>query len=372
MPPITVLHLAHSLDPGGAERMAVTVARHLSRERFRPVVTYFRGHGPLAAELKAEGIPVYGLGKRHRGAVTPLLRLARILKRERVAILHAHNWSPNVWGRLVGRAMGVPVVITTEHSVADARGRAERWVERLLAPLSDRIVAVSEAVASSHQLAEGIPRDRFVALHNAVLPPSLPDRASARRRLHLPLDEPVLLCLGRLDPPKGQTYLLKAMPAILRHVPTARLLFAGDGRLRAALEAEAQRLALNGQVRFLGYRADVAALLAAADLLVIPSTREGIPLALLEAMAAGLPVVATDVGGIPEAVRRDETGLLVPPGDPTALAAAAAALLRDPVRARTMGERGRARYHEQFTVERLVQETEALYNALWSQRRAAA
>ncbi|MBI2114382.1 MAG: glycosyltransferase, partial [candidate division NC10 bacterium] len=195
--------------------------------------------GPLAGELQAEGIPVYSLGKRHRGAMGPLLRLAHVLRRERVEILHTHNWSPNFWGRLVGRAVGVPIVITTEHSMVEARRHGARWANRLLAPLADRIVAVSETVARSHQKSEGIPPARFVTLHNAVPVPTLPERAEARRLLALESHERILLCLGRLDQPKGQAHLLKAMPAILQHAPQVRLLLAGDGPLRPTLEGDA-------------------------------------------------------------------------------------------------------------------------------------
>jgi glycosyltransferase involved in cell wall biosynthesis len=258
------------------------------------------------------------------------------------------------------------VIIAHEHRSSKA-GR-EVWVDRLLYRLSDRIIVPSEASKRLVMEMEQIPARALSVVYNGVdmtqFAPQA-DRAAAREELGLAADNVVIGSVGRLSADKGgQDVLIRAVAEVRQAHPEVRLVFVGDGPLRVGLEALVSELGLGEVVRFTGQRADVARLLGAFDIFVLPSLREALPIAVIEAMAVRLPVVAARIGGIPEVVEDGGTGCLVPPGDVAALAAVLERLVGDPALVARLGAAGQARVQAQFTVEQMVRRVEHLYEEL--------
>src|SRR3954470_4996769 len=314
---------------GGAERLVGHIATRLDHERFEVTVcaTRLADEASLrAAELA--GVRVLLLERRRRLSVSAWLRLYRALAQ--VDVLHAHKFGSNVWGVLVGRAARVPVVIAHEHTWSFEGEPLRRFLDRhLVARLSDRFLAVSELDARQMVSVERIDPAAIEVVRNGIpdLPPG--DGAAVRRELGIEEAAPVVGTVCVLRPQKAVDHLLEAAAVARREVPGLRLIVAGDGPQRAALEAQADRLGLGQAVIFAGARRDVADLLAALDVAVLASDFEGTPLALLEYMAAARPIVATSVGGIPDVLQDGVTGILVPPRDVGELAGALVSLLRD-------------------------------------------
>jgi len=304
-----------------------------------------------------------------------VMALAWWLRRERVDVVHTHTSKAGFLGRLAARIAAVPVVVHTVHGFAfheftpPARLRVYAALERLAARWCDRIITVSQAHADwAAQLRIGRP-GQVVAVPNGIAPGPPPDaarRAAVRRDLGIAEDALALISVGRFDPEKNHLDLLPALESL----PRAVLLLAGEGPLRDELEAAVARRRLKGRVRFLGFRRDVPALLEAADAFVFASVREGMPIVLLEAMAAGLPIVANRIMGNREVVADGETGYLVPPRRPDLFAEALCRLFADRERARAMGLAGRLRLERQFTLARTLARLEDVYDDLLSRRLA--
>jgi L-malate glycosyltransferase len=361
-----VLLLLYTLETAGAEKVVLALAEHLDRRRFEPLVCGFRG-GCLLESFRALGVPVVVLGKRRGLDPRALWRLYSLVRRERVDVIHSHNFSANLWGRLVGLLAGVPTLIATEHTVASVKSPLQRSLDRLLARPTARIIAVSRRVEESHVREEAIPAGRFAVVYNGLpafgAAPTPDWVAALRASLGVSDGELLVTTVGRLEPPKGHEVLLRATPQILAAVPAARFVLVGDGALGPALRRLADALRVAHAVRFVGFRLDVRSVLAASDLCLIPSLREGFSVTMLEAMSVGAPIVATDVGGNAEAIVSEESGLIVAPGDPMALAAAAVRLLLDREAARALGAAARRRFEAHFTLERMIADTERLYGA---------
>ena len=366
-----ILHLITELDTGGAQKALARLLARLDRRRFEPAVAcLYNGDKAVAQEIRRLGIPVTDLGLTAPWRGDGLWRLYRLLRRERPAILHTWLFHANVPGRVLGRLARVPLIISAERTLG-MESQMRYRLNRLTAPLADRVICVSQAVADFAAQTIGIAPDKLVVIPNGVpLADFAPgERAPARARLGLPASAFVVGMVGRLEPVKGVPDLLAAFARLPSRHPETLLLLVGAGSQQRPLESLARRRGLGQRVRFLGHREDVAALLPALDLLALSSHWEGMPNAVLEAMAAGLPVVATAVGGAPEVVVDGVTGLLVPPRDPQALAQAIAGLLSDPERRRRMGRAGRERAAAHFRVEQMVERTERLYRDLISSAR---
>lgn len=285
-------------------------------------------------------------------------RLARLLRTERPDLAHLHSRrGADVLGALAARRCAVPAVLSR---------RVDNPEPRCLAPRKYRlyhsVVAISEAIREM-LLAAGVPPDRVVCVRDAL--PPLPafgrDRPWLEAQLGVPARAPVMAVVAQLIERKGHRFLLEALPRIRRHLPAARLLVLGRGPQEAALRRQAERLGVAQMVRFAGFRDDMPRILPCLDLVVHPALMEGLGVALLEAAAAGVPVVASRAGGIPEAVRHGETGLLVPPGDAAALAAACCELLGDRGRAARLGAGGRALVAREFSPVGMAQGNLAVY-----------
>jgi glycosyltransferase involved in cell wall biosynthesis len=374
--PRHVFFFIDSSDFGGAEKALLTLIRGLDGERWSPSLVFHPTAAlqPLVDEASAascELIPVPAMPEGLAGAARAA-SFARLLRRRRPDVFHAHLTWPLAckFGLAAAVASRIPAVLATYQLVPPFElTRRARLQQRLLGSHVHRRVAVSEDTADQLQALFGWPRDKIAVVHNGVpLPPPAPVDPELRAHL-LREHRAVLLVPARLDPLKGHEFLLQAAASL----EGVQVVLAGDGPERPRLERLAAELGLTGRVTFLGFREDMPRLLACADVVVLPSLREGLPLALLEAMAAGTPIVATAIGGTVEAVEDEVTGLLVPPCDAAALATAVERVLADPVGARRRADAGAERVASLFTADRMVESVEALYESLLADgsRRAA-
>ncbi len=319
-----------------------------------------------------------------RNAATPVadlkacLTLFRLFRRARPDIVHLHLLKARVLGGLAARLARVPVVVETFHGTlfhgyySPGVTRVLLAVERALARRMDGIVAVSPAVREELVRHRVAPPGKIAViplgleLARLVRPDVRPGRF--RTEMGVPPDAPLIGAVGRLVPIKGLEYLLEAAALVVRRRPAAVFVLVGDGPLRLALENRARALGLVRQVRFAGWRMDVEHVYGDLDVVVLPSLHEGTPVSVIEAMAAGRPVVATRVGGVPDLLQDGETGLLVPPRDPAALAAAILDLLEDPTLRARLGEAARGAAYPRFDVTRLAADTAAYYRGLLARR----
>ena len=363
-----VLHLIDGLNVGGAEMLLRELSVQLNERGFQVSIGYSTP-GPLAQELKTFGIPLTRLPRLMR--VDPLLLggMIRLCRKVSPQIVHTHLFKSDFHGRLAARIAGVPIVVSTLHSMdrwAQVRplGLLYGWTARF----ADKIVAVSDDVRRFYENHTAIPSDKFVTIENGVDVQRFTGQESAgysvRQELGLEQSAIVLGIIGRLTQPKDHVTFLKAAAIVRQKALQARFLVVGDGLLRKELEARAQELGLSEAVIFTGLRKDIPAVLASLDVLVFSSLWEGLPVTLLEGMAAAKPVVATSVGGIPDVVLPEKTGLLVPPSDAEALAQACLRLMADDKIRRAMGQAGLERVRTQYSMRVMVDRTDKLYTKL--------
>jgi len=351
-----------SSGPGGAEQVLLHLAAGLRERGADPVIVTLRP-GWMTQRAEREGLPVW-IEPQRRGLDPGWIpRLAVRLRRRGVELVHSHEFAMNVYAGAAARLAGLPTVATV-HGRSWATERQRRvWSYRLLRQAGMRLVAVSRDLTAFLEGRMKLPSGAFDVVHNGIRIPAIVPaidhagrRTSARRELAIPADGPLLVAVGNLYPVKDHATLLRAVAGL----PFARVAIAGRGSEEASLRALAAELRIADRVHLLGLRDDIDRVLLAADVFVQPSRSEGLPLSILEAMAAGLPVVATAVGGIPEAVVAGETGALVPPADPAALAEALRSLLERPDRGLTLGCAGRARVTGEFSVAAMVDRYRAL------------
>lgn len=358
------LHVFLDLSIGGAQTIFLNTLRAIDPTRCRIVVACLGEPGALAGEV-AEVAPVYCGPRLGSNDMRALLFLSRLMRTEQIDIVHTYLYSrSSVYGRLAAILARVPVIVASEMGRVGQYPWKRRGAEWLLACFTDHFVTPSQATRTDLIRTDRVPPSRVTVIYPGVDPTQFSVKeppAIARRRLGLSDQGAVIGVLARLDPVKRHADLIAAFPQILQVVPTTQLLFIGDGPALPNLRRLVYETGVAEQVHFLGARRDSPRVLSALDLLVLPSQQEGLPNSILEAMAAGVPVVATRVGGIPEVVVDGDTGLLVPPRDPVALAHAISSLLMNSERRRRMGAQGRARVEAYFTARRAAAELETLY-----------
>ena len=358
-----VLQLLLSLDPGGTERLVTEIARRLHPE-WPMAICCLDTPGSWAAGLERDGIPVTALGREPGFRPGLGQSIARLCRNRRIDVIHAHHYSPFIYGALARAwAPGVAVVFTEHGRLSDAPPSAKRRAANFVfRRLPKAVFAVSEDV-KQHLVGEGFSAASVGVIYNGIDPgpPPAPDvRARRRRELRVDDDDFVIGTIARLDPVKDLGTLIRAAGALARIRPT-RLLVVGDGPERAALERLTVECGLDHRVAFVGFRDDAREWLAACDAYTNSSISEGVSLTILEAMAAGVPVVATAVGGTPEVVD-DSCGRLVPPRDPAALTAALDELATSPDLRDALGRTARRRVETRFAIDRMVEEYAAVYN----------
>jgi glycosyltransferase involved in cell wall biosynthesis len=349
---IQVAHVTLGLDMGGLEKLLVEFARHADRDRFELRFVSLTTRGALADEIEAAGWPVIALNATPGYRPRIALDLASSFRQWQIDVVHTHDDRPCIYGAPAARLAGVRHVIHTRHGRSPLLTRRQHMLIRLASRLTDRFVCVSNdsAILSVRQ---GISRRRVRTIWNGI---DLEQFTYSGPRAGGPI-----VAVARLGPEKGIENLIRAIEIVAHPCPSIRVEIAGDGPCLPELIALRQRLGLSDRVRFLGQVKDVAALLQPAAIFVLPSLSEGISLSLLEAMARGLPVVATAVGGTCEAVLPNKTGLLVPASNPAALAAALFQVLSNPSAAHAMGLAGRRRVETLFDVRGMVATYESLY-----------
>ena len=363
---LTILHVTWSLQTGGLEMVVLDLARLGPEFGLRPLVACLEKAGDLVPRLEAAGTPYYKLDKRPGIDPGAVRRLARLVREQRVDVLHAHNQGAMFYCGLAGLLTRRPVVYT-RHGASFGKDASHRWMSRLVSRMARLVVCVGRDALRVTRERDKVPAAKARLIYNGadleLFDGAADSRAAVRAELGLAEDDQVIITVGRLSGLKDQAGLIAAVAAL----DAARLVLVGDGEERQALEATARRLGVSHRVIFTGVRRDVPRLLGAADVFALSSLSEGISIAILEAMAAGLPVVATRVGGNPEIVIDGQTGLLVEPGRPDLLAAALEQLLKDPRRAAALGAAGRRRAEEKFSLRAMVGAYAAMYRevALW-------
>jgi glycosyltransferase involved in cell wall biosynthesis len=370
---LKTLHLNTERTWRGGEQQTLYLTRGIeSRGHLARVVC--QPGSEMGRRAAGAGLEVIEIPMRGEMDVLAASRIARHMRRERYDVLHMHTSHAHGLAILVSALVrGVQRVVhrRVDFSIFRNRLKLSRFKYRLGV---DRYVAISLAVKSV-LVEDGIPAERISVVPSGVDPDRLErvpvDRAAMRRALGLQPEWPVVGCVAHFAWHKAQEYLVRAVPRLCEQIPEVRVLLVGDGERRALLEAEIAQLGVGDRVILTGFRRDAPAVLQALDVLAMPSVKEGLNTTLLDAQCLGLPVVASRVGGIPEAVKEGEGGLLVPPRQPAALADALADLLNDPARRLELGIRGRQRVREVFSVDRMVEGNLAVYHDLLAEEGTA-
>ncbi len=376
--PVRVLYLIDSLGPGGAEHLLAAYLPFLRRAGVVPTVVALQEQqgNPVARRIAAQGIPVAELGIRRLRQRGAFARVREAIAAADPEVVHTQLEFSAVLGIPAARLRGLPTVATL-HTLDAPPPRSRLALHfRLMAwalRRARRVIAVSEITRRHYLERARLRPERVVTIFNGIDPTAFQcgpgERAQARAECGIPLDAPVLATVAVQREPKGIQHMLAALPQVAAAFPEVRYLLVGDGPYRPALEQQAAELGIGERVVFAGSREDVARLLAAADIFVLPSLTEALPTVVAEAMAAGLPIVATTVGGIPEMVSHGEAALLVPPADPEALAAAVLRLLANPRQAAAMGRSGRRMVAERFDIRTQARALADDYRALAAGRR---
>jgi len=361
------------MQVGGTELNALRTAERLDRQRFAISVACFRDSGPLMARYRDAGIPVHTFPMTSLlgvGAMQQAVRLIQLFRREGAEVVHSHDAYTSVYGTLCARLAGVPGVIASRRSwhSPHLQGRILR-ANRVAYRFADRVVANSPSVSRLVETESGLPASRVVTIPNFLDPQAFEPMPPADRRrmldeLGVPEDAFVVGIVARLSPVKDHATLLRAITSLREEIPTLHCVLIGDGPERAAIVALADSLGIGDIVHLAGERTQPPNLHGLFDVSVLCSTSEAFPNSVLEAMAAARPVVATDVGGTPDAVRQGTTGLLVPPSDPSRLADAILRLYTEPAQRSKLGTAACAAARAGYSADTVINQVEALYTRL--------
>ncbi len=365
---VNVLHIIHSLSWGGAENQVVTLAPALCNSRYTIHVCCLRREGVQASKLRSRGVQVVALNMRLRYWPIAVYRLIRLIRKLKPKIVHTHMSDVCVWGAVVGRLAGVPVIVTTEVGMSPWKRRHHMLLDRVANHFNDKMIAVSEQICQHQIRNQVVSPDKVVVIPNAVdIQRFDGQKSQGQLKLQLGVDHSSWLVgtVARLAQPKRLDHLLKAARLVCDIAPKAQFIIVGDGPLRDQLERQAIQLDLApDHLRFLGNLQHITDFLMALDIFALSSETEGIPVAMLEAMAASRPVVATQVGGIPQVIKDRHNGLLVPPHDPNGLAQAILTLMEDSALRRSVALEGYRTVSARFSTDAVCQQIVALYDDL--------
>jgi glycosyltransferase involved in cell wall biosynthesis len=371
-----VFHFLDSLEVGGTETQAVELALRLPTSDYDVTMGCLRVKGPLLEKLKGTAVAVrefYPTGGLDTPAgVYQLLRLAGFLRRERFDVVHTHDLWTNLMGVLAARMAGVPAIVSSRRDLAHFdwyQGGKRNWLRRIQ-NLSGVVLANAKPIRDALIAEDGFAPEKLRVIHNGVDTQKIRRGRRDRERLFPGTQNQTLVVLvGNMHSDvKGHPWLIAAAPVVLQEFPQTRFVFAGDGDERRVFEEQVGKLGLQPRFMFLGRRSDIPDVLASCDIAVLPSRAEGLSNAVLEYMAAGLPTIASRVGGNAELIQDGVTGVLVPAEDSQALAGALLRLLRDPELSRRMAIRGQTIAVENYSFERLIREVDALYTELLGRR----
>ncbi len=368
--PLRVLFVITCMPVGGAETLLVELVRRMNRRQFRPELCCLKYLGPLG-EVLAKEIPTFTGLLAHKYDLRVLPRLRRLMRRRQVdAVVTVGTGGDKMfWGRLAAWLAGVPVICSALHSTG-LPDRVE-WLNRRLAPLTDAFIAVAHSHAQYLAEHEGCPPNRICVIPNGVDTERFrpqPKNAALAEQLGIPSGAPVVGIVAALRPEKNHELFLSAARLVRQTRPDAVFLIVGDGVRRAWLEQQAASLGLADRVIFTGNRPDVPEVLSLLDVFVLSSHMEANPISILEAMAAGKPVVATQVGSIPENVQEGQTGFLVPPGDAASMAERVLWLLSQPEQSAQIGQKAREHVLRRGSIQQTVAGYENLLRDLYQQK----
>ena len=362
-----ILLMIETSGPGGAETVLYNIAKNLDRTRFEPRVVLFRP-GWFQGFLEDNGIAVEVIHSRRAWDLSFIIRLIGYCRRQRIDLIHGHLPGANLYGSLAGACLRIPVIATL-HNEFLIPGSTERhnWLKLfLIRQLVDKLVVVADFMQNDYIHKGKFPQAKLATIYNGINidgPKTKSDPENLRRELNLKADDLIIGNVANLRPPKGQKYLIEAAAIICQRLPQAKFLLIGEGSGRLKEEAERQiaDLKLLDNVQLLGFREDVPELLRLFDIFVLPSTSEGLPMSIVEAMAAAKPVLATKIGGLPEIVAEGENGYLVEPANVEALAQKLKLLLENDKLRAVMGERGRQIANEKFSLRMMIEKYQDLY-----------
>jgi glycosyltransferase involved in cell wall biosynthesis len=362
-----VIHVVEDLKVGGLEKVIAAIVTGLNPRKYHAQVWCLANGGQLADWLQEIGVAVKIFNWRTYHNPLNVARLSCRMRRSRIDIVHTHGYFGSTFGRMAARAAGITRILTHVHSSYLNYSPRHLVIEKVLSYVTPKVICVSNAVREFVETVEGVSPDKTCLIYNAPiwLPENGPGLTQSRHGLRFTDQDCVLASVGSLVENKGHRVLIESLRALKPAHPRLRLLILGDGPLRAELEDLVRRHHMDSSVVFTGLVKNPRAVLSLADIFVHPSLhREGLPLAVLEAMDLGLPVVASRIGGIPEAVEHDRSGVLVPPMDSLALSAAIDRLVRDSGERRAMGAAGRKAVAQRFRCDRMIAQIESLYDAM--------
>ena len=359
-----VMQITHDLDIGGLQQVVVNICRTIDRRRFEVSVLCLRVLGKFVPEVEKLGIKVFFLPQKKGTDYFSFLKVAKILRREKIDVIHTHNTQPFVDGTLGALMSGVRTIVHTDHARVFPDKRRYMFAEWLMSHFAYMVVGVSDHTSQNLIRYERISPKKVMTIVNGIDGSKYDikiDKDKKRKELGLTNKGPIMGLGVRLSEQKGITYLLKAMPEIIKIIPDITLVIAGEGPIEDELTRESTLLGIDHNVLFAGPRLDMPELLKLFDLYVLPSLYEGLPLVLLEAMAAGCPVIATNVGGISTAIKQGENGSLVEPKNHKVLASEIIRLLSSQELRNRYSKNGLSQFREKFGADIMTRKYERLY-----------
>ena len=373
---IHVMQATFGMSIGGMERVIADLCRYVDPERYRFTVCCLSVRGPLADEVEADGIPViYCENQTRFGKYLRGFELGRLLRRERVDIVHTHNTTAFIDGLIGARLAGVPIMVHTDHCKNYPIERRWMMAENVASRLVDKVVAVSNHTREELLHYEGLSPDKVAVIHNGInpRPPIGPAGVAAlRKEFGFAPDQFVVGTVGRLEPQKGLDLLLASVPVVAAAHPSARFMIVGGGSLEAELKEQARALGILDRVIFTGWRTDAVALMEMFDCFVQSSNFEGLPMVLLEAMSLAKPIIACAVGGVPEVVEHEHTGLIVHTRSPKDFGHAVTRLISDRELTTRFGRHARSSYEERYTAQAMASAYQQLYEQFLDQKKVQA
>lgn len=362
-----LMQITHDLAIGGLQQVVVNICRVIDKERFDVSVLCLRELGEYVPELEKLGVKVSLLPKKEKGTdYLAFLKVAKILREENIDIIHTHNTQPFFDGTIAAKLAGVRCIIHTDHARKFPDKRRYMFAEWVMSLFAYRVVGVSDHTTENLRRYEKISKSKLVTIVNGIDENKYNikiDKAKKRQEIGIKNGGYIIGLCVRLSEQKGITYLLDALPAIIKRYPDVTLVIAGEGDLENALKQKAGALNIAAHVAFIGTRLDIPELLKLFDLYVLPSLWEGLPMGIIEAMASGCPVVATDVGGVNMAIENNVNGMLVEPKDPDKLSAAIIKLLDDEKAKTDFINRSYEIFNSRFSARIMTKRYEDLYDA---------
>lgn len=369
-----ILFVTNDLEIGGVQRLLIDLIKNMDREKYDPIVVLVCGAGPLIKELKELSVPCLLFPCIRRNLMFKWLNPFQIIllsywiRRHHIDICHTHLFLGNMIGRIAAFLARCPVIISTEHNTYLDKGKISQFIDRTLAPLCKTIVAVTGAVADFTAEQELIPRHRFSVIYNGIdikyFDKTDTDAIQLRQQLNIPEDHIIIGSVGRLVPQKDYRLLLQSFYHFYKKHPKSKLVIVGDGNQMETLQKYTQELSISEKVYFAGFQKDIRPFLAMFDIFITTPRYEGLGLVILEAMTTGVPVVAASVGGIPEIVQREKTGLLVDGRNPEHFSNAILRIMENKDFRDVLVTQAKQRVEEHFSIERMVCNYQNLYERL--------